>query len=137
MAIRYTFKVYERLKREQHIHTLFQSGKAFSVFPVRFIHVMLPRPNGTDAPVMTGFSVPKKKFRSSVHRHRIRRLMAEAWRLNKHLLYDKVPADEQLHLFLIFTDIKMPEYDTVSVAVIKGIKKLSETVQKAGNKPNG
>ena len=134
MAIRYTFKVYERLKREQHISTLFHSGKAFSVFPVRFIYLLLPRTNADNAPVMTGFSVPKKKFRSSVHRHRIRRLLAEAWRLNKHLLYANVAAEKQQHLFLIFTDVKMPEYETVSTAVTKGINNLSETILKAGNK---
>ena len=78
-----------------------------------------------EAPVQIGFSVPKKKFRSSVNRHRIRRLMVESWRLNKHLLYDLVPASQQMHLFLIFTDVKMPEYETVCAAVIKGIDKLA------------
>jgi hypothetical protein len=77
---------------------------------------------------MAGFSVPKKKFRSSVHRHRIRRLMAEAWRLHKHLLYAVVPADKQLHLFFIFTDIKMPAYLVVKDALVKGIDKLKESV---------
>ena len=60
--------------------------------------------------------------------------MAEAWRLNKHLLYTNVAEEKQLHLFLIFTDVRMPEYETVSAAVIKGINKLSETILKAGNK---
>ena len=74
---------------------------------------------------MVGFSVPKKKFRSSVDRHRVRRLMAEAWRLHKHTLYAVVPEATQLHLFLIFTDLKMPDYETVSAAVVKGIDKLA------------
>ena len=73
---------------------------------------------------MAGFSVPKKKFSSSVHRHRIRRLMAEAWRLNKHQLYTAIPQDKQLHLFFIFTGTAMPEYETVKDAVVKGIGKL-------------
>ena len=76
---------------------------------------------------MAGFSVPKKKFSSSVHRHRVRRLMAEAWRLNKHTLYASVPADKQLHLFFIFTDKAMPEYEVVKDAVVKGIGKLNLT----------
>ncbi len=81
--------------------------------------------------MQVGFSVPKKKFRSSVQRHRIRRLMAEAWRLHKHLLYAHIPEDRQLHLFLIFTDIKMPEYELVQAAVVKGIGKLAESIQPA------
>jgi ribonuclease P protein component len=128
MAIRYTFKVYERLKREQHIHTLFLSGKAFSVFPVRFIYSSVPRTIDEPSPVRAGFSVPKKKFRSSVDRHRIRRLLVEAWRLNKHAVYAAVPEDRQLHLFFVFTDTKMPDCETVSAAVIKGIEKLAKSI---------
>jgi ribonuclease P protein component len=68
--------------------------------------------------------VPKKKFRSSVHRHRIRRLMAEAWRLQKHPLYPVIPAAFQLQLFLIFTDRTMPDQAFVTAAIHKGIEQL-------------
>lgn len=64
-----------------------------------------------------------------MHRHRIRRLMVEAWRLNKHTLYEAIPADKQIHLFLVYTDNAMPEYTTVNEAVVKGIKKLTDTVK--------
>jgi ribonuclease P protein component len=76
------------------------------------------------SPVRAGFSVPKKKFHSSVRRHRIRRLMVEAWRLNKHILYPVIPEGRQLHLFFIFTDAAMPDYETVKDAVVKGINQL-------------
>jgi ribonuclease P protein component len=76
------------------------------------------------SPVLTGFSVPKKKFRSSVRRHRIRRLMVEAWRLNKHILYPAIPEGRQLHLFFIFTDAAMPDHAKVSDAVVAGINRL-------------
>ncbi len=89
-----------------------------------------PRIDPKASPVQAGFSVPKKKFRSSVHRHRIRRLMVEAWRLNKHALYDAMPTGQQMHLFLIFTDTKMPDYEPVKEAVIKGIEKLITIVKK-------
>ena len=123
MAIRYTFKAYERLKREQDIDTLFRTGKAFSVFPIKLIYHLVPR--GADlSPARVGFSVPKKKFRLSVHRHRIRRQLAEAWRLNKHLLYAAVPADKQMRLFLIFTDVNKPETADVERAVTAGLERL-------------
>ena len=53
--------------------------------------------------------------------------MAEAWRLNKNSFYAAVPADKQFHLFFIFTDKAMPEYEVVNDAVVKGIEKLSIT----------
>ncbi len=75
---------------------------------------------------MTGFSVPKKKFKSSVHRHRVRRLIVEAWRLHKHELYAVVPKHLQLHIFFVYTDIKLPEYTPVELAVVAGIEKLAQ-----------
>ncbi|HXS37761.1 MAG TPA: ribonuclease P protein component [Flavipsychrobacter sp.] len=121
--MRYTFRAYERLKREQHIDTLFHTGKAFSVFPGKFIYNVVER-GAEFSPVRVGFSVPKKKFRSSVHRHRIMRLMREAWRLHKHLLYPAIPSQSHLHLFLIFTDTAMPDYKKVQEMVVKGIERL-------------
>ena len=55
--------------------------------------------------------------------------MVEAWRLNKHSLYEAVPADKQVHLFLIFTDNDRPDYETVKAALLKGIEKLAATIQ--------
>jgi len=85
---------------------------------------MVPRTDAKASPVMVGFSIPKKKFRSSVDRHRVRRLLAEAWRLNKHQLYETIPADKQIHLFFVFTDNKMPEYETAKSCTVKGIERL-------------
>jgi ribonuclease P protein component len=88
----------------------------------------LPLSEGETSPARTGFSVPKKKFRLSVHRHRIIRLLREAWRLNKHELYAVVPYDKQVHIFFIFTGKEMPEYKTVQEAVLKAIEKLKQVI---------
>ena len=69
--------------------------------------------------------MPKKRFRKSVQRHRIRRLMVEAWRLNKHSLYAAFPAEQQLHLFIIYTGHEEPKYTEVEAAMKKGIEKLT------------
>jgi len=82
--------------------------------------------------VQVGFSVPKKKFRSSVDRHRVRRLLVEAWRLNKHNLTECIPDDQGLHVFLLFLNTELPEYDSVEVAVANGIKKLCDIVKPSG-----
>ena len=56
--------------------------------------------------------------------------MVEAWRLNKHSLYAAIPENLQVHLFLIFTNSAMPEYEVVKEAVIKGIEQLKVIVSK-------
>ena len=82
-------------------------------------------PRGAElSPVLAGFSVPKKKFRHSVQRHRITRLMREAWRLNKHGLYAAIPADTQLHIFFIYTDNQLPDFATIEAVMKKGIERL-------------
>jgi len=81
------------------------------------------------SPVMAGFTVPKKKFKKSVHRHRIIRLLREAWRLHKHQLYAAVPADKQVHIFLLYTSADIPEYKTIEEAVQKAVTHLTGLVE--------
>jgi ribonuclease P protein component len=78
------------------------------------------------SPVRAGFSVPKKKFRKSVHRHRMRRLLVEAWRLGKHELYPAIPADLQLHIFIMYTGSELVDFTTLQPQVQKAIAKLAQ-----------
>ena len=90
---------------------------------------MQERVDEKNSPVQAGFSVPKKKFRKSVDRHKIRRQMVECWRLNKHKLYANVSPTQQYHIFLIFTDNVLPDYAIVEHAIIAGIEKLIKTTE--------
>lgn len=74
--------------------------------------------------------MPKKKFRKSVQRHRLRRLMIEAWRLNKQELYEAVPEGQQLHLFILYASPEMLDYPTLATAVQKGIEQLKTVLVK-------
>jgi ribonuclease P protein component len=79
--------------------------------------------------LQAGFSVPKKKFRSSVDRHGVRRKLVESWRLNKQVLIDAVPADRQLHVFLVYTGKELPTTEQVLPAVITGIARLKAIME--------
>jgi ribonuclease P protein component len=130
MALRYPLGSDSRLKREQHIETLFRTGKAFSVFPVRMIWTLVPRGEEVSA-TRAGFSVSKKKFKHSVDRGRVKRLLREAWRLQQHELSALIPEGKQLQLFLVFTDAALPDYQVVYDAVGKGIIKLKKALSDA------
>jgi len=114
----------ERLQLRKQIETLFRDGEAFSVFPLRVIHLLLPCPAGATAPVRTGFSIPKKRIRKAVNRNRIRRLLKEAWQLNKHELYTAVPEGFQLHCFLVFTGAEAITFAQSTTVVKRAQSKL-------------
>ena len=130
MAHRYTLGSDSRLKREQHIETLFRTGKAFSVYPIRAIWALVPKGTESSA-ARVGFSVSKKKFKQAVDRGRIKRLLRESWRLQQHKVLQQIPEGNQLHLFLIFTDAVLPDYATVYASVDKSIVKLNKLLADA------
>lgn len=51
--------------------------------------------------------------------------MFEAWRLQKSTLYPLIPADTQLHIFLIHTGTELPTQETISASIGNLIARLS------------
>lgn len=115
----FTLNHSERLKFRKQIETLFQTGEAFSVYPFRVVYSAANQRAEKDAPIRAGFSVPKKKMRHAHERNRIKRLLKEAWRKEKHLLFPLLPEQQQLHLFFIFVGKDMPDWTTTQKAVQK------------------
>lgn len=76
-----TYKKIEKLKSKKLIGQLFAEGKSVSVYPLRLMYLKTEFTDG--AKVKTGVSVPKRQFKKAVDRIRIKRLLREAYRLNK------------------------------------------------------
>jgi len=83
-----TFNKSEKLKSEKLITELFSSGKSISAYPLRLVY--LETTFSDPVKIKTGVSVPKRNFRKAVDRIRIKRLMREAYRLNKSELFNNI-----------------------------------------------
>ena len=81
----YKFRKEERLCSLRGIEALVSKGSSRNFFPLRV--VVLKRKETSEYPIRFLVSVPKKRIRSAVKRNRIKRVIREAWRLNKHYLY--------------------------------------------------
>jgi len=82
----FSFPKKEKLKSRKLIEQLFAEGKSVKVRNVKllFLETELPK----DTPFKVGVTVPKKNFKSAVKRNRIKRLLREAYRLNKPELFN-------------------------------------------------
>lgn len=122
-----TFSKRERMVSQRLIDTLFQGegSRSMAAFPVRAVYRKEPRQQG-DAPVQLLISVPKKRFRHAVDRNRVKRQIREAYRLNKGLLYERMPDGECLLLaFVWLSDRHLPS-EGVHERVVSLLKRLSE-----------
>jgi ribonuclease P protein component len=101
-----TYRRNEKLKSRKLLNQLFAEGKAVSVFPVKMFY--LPVAAAT-APAMAGVGVSSRHFKKAVHRNRIKRLLREAYRLNKQPLNSHLTANGQHYmLFFLYIDKQLP-----------------------------
>ena len=126
--IRYTLGKKERLKSRKLIEQLFKEGKSFSVFPFRVVYQFVTE-QPTCSNMQAGFSVSSKYFKKAVDRNRIKRLMKEAYRLQKNKLKAVIEQNKQaMNVFIIYTGNELPPYETVferTGALLKRLIKIS------------
>ncbi len=110
--LRNTFSKQERLKSKKLIGELFEKGRSIDARPLKMIWMQADEAG--DYPALASFSVSKKNFPRAVDRNRIKRLMREAYRLQKADFYQRLNEKKARFIFmLIFTGRKIPVYGEV------------------------
>jgi ribonuclease P protein component len=128
---RYTLGKNEKLKSRKAIEQIFKEGKSFSVSPFRVLYLQAPAYGllpGANCSLQTAFSVSKRYFKKATDRNWVKRLMREAWRLQKNDLTQKIK-DKNLQVFIIYTGNELPGYNLVfekMEAVIKRLIKIND-----------
>ncbi|GHU80722.1 hypothetical protein FACS1894145_7390 [Bacteroidia bacterium] len=126
MDSKHTFKKKERLFIQKEMDFLFEKGASFIVYPLRVVYVEKQPVSGAEAAVL--ISVPKKRFKRAVHRNRIKRLIREAYRLNKEGFLKSLREKEKgLLIGFLFVGNELPEWKVVEGAVVKGLMTLTQS----------
>lgn len=119
--IRHTFVREERLKSRKVIAKLFErTGRAYLAYPIRVAWLPVEPASGIFSAQAT-FSVSKRAFRKATQRNRIKRLMREAWRLHKHVLYARLEG-QPCHVALILMYVAKEELGWAEIEA--GVKKM-------------
>jgi ribonuclease P protein component len=123
---KFTLKAQERLKSRKVIQQLFAEGRSFSHFPFRIIYL---ETESHLIPLQAGFSVSKRHFKKAVDRNKIKRLMRECYRLQKHTLKTELEDNHKsLVVFFIYTGNEKPKYDLVFEKIGSALGRLEKEV---------
>jgi ribonuclease P protein component len=107
---RFTLGREERLKSGKKIKALFAAGKVIAIPPFRLLYQL----HNEKSPLQMGVAVSTRHFKKAVDRNRIKRLIREAYRLQKNELKQQLEQQERgLSLFIIYTGKSLPDYAQV------------------------
>lgn len=116
-----SFPKKEKLKSQKLIEKLFNEGQSITVFPLRMVYLKIEGLN------KVGVSVSKRNFKKAVDRNRIKRLLREAYRLNKNLLIDNNV--DGYAFMILYLGKEISDFKTVENKVQSLIITLSNKVQ--------
>jgi ribonuclease P protein component len=128
--LKQTFTKAERLSSRKLIELLFGSKQFFFQYPFKVLfHEIIAEHK---FPVQILISVSKRNFKNAVDRNRIKRMVREAFRKNKELLYEtRINEERHLLLGLIYTGKTIPEYAEIEQKIILILHRLNELNGKA------
>lgn len=125
---RFTFSKNERLHSKVLIEDLFANGDSFFKYPFKVIVKKTQPENETQIRIL--ISVPKRTIKKAVDRNKIKRLIREAYRLNKNIIYEQLGEQScLLDIAFIYTAKSILSYQEIErkiILILQTIKNQNE-----------
>lgn len=106
----FTYQKKDKLKSRKQTQHLFSTGQAINVFPIRLIYTIEPMATALEmgsasSLLQAGVGAPSRTFRKAVQRNRVKRLLREAYRLEKPNFINQAALDnKRVNLFFLYND---------------------------------
>ena len=140
--MRYTLRKDEKLRHKTLVDGVFESGTTLYEYPLRLTwRVISPEElegsfrNGSPegiGPLQMLITVPKKKLRHAVDRVRIRRLIREAYRLNRLPLKETSESREDIRtisMAFIYPHTEKMEYAAIEKKMTRLLDKVRKSIE--------
>ena len=100
-----------------NIDHLYRHGKRFVAWPLRVTYMPI------DSTTQVVVWAPKSLFKKAVDRNRLRRMMREAYRLNKYVLEE---SGKHFQIAFNYIDKEKQDYRLIDKAMRKALKRIAE-----------
>ena len=122
--MRFTFKKTEKLTSKKVMDEVFANGNTIKAFPFIVKYSLVEE---QESPVQLAISVPKRNFKKAVDRNKIKRLIREAYRLNKGTLVESMKMkNKNLAFFLIYSGKEKLTFSRTEEKIKLLLKELKE-----------
>jgi ribonuclease P protein component len=124
----------ERLHSKKLIKELFSKGSSFFLYPFKVYYFLADKDvSGSDVQVL--FSVSKKKLKKAVDRNTVKRKLRNAYRLNKHILFNvkNSEMDKKIIVGFVYVSNDILNYTELEGKLIKSLQKLDSSVNNEKN----
>jgi len=123
----FSFPKREKLKSKKLIEQLFAEGIGVTNYPIKLVYLKTNFDDGSKCKV--GVTASKRNFKSAVKRNRIKRLMRESYRLNKHLIFNNI--ESNFAFMFLYLGKEMPSQSKITDAMIPLMRKFVDEIAKA------